>query len=78
MALTDEQFGEMRTDIKWIRERLQKGDDTLLEHNSRINELEKKQATISTKIGAFIIAGTFMCTLVGHAMLWVFQQVMKR
>lgn len=78
MALTDEQLGKMLTDIEWIREDLQKGRDTFSDHNERIAELEKNQAVITTKLGAFVITGLFICTIVGNAVIHLFQKVIAK
>ena len=78
MPLTDEQLGKMLTDIEWIREDLQKGRDTFSGHNERIIELEKNQAVITTKLGAFVITGLLICTMVGNAVIQLFQKVIAK
>jgi len=81
MPLTDNQQTEMyksvletRNNLKWIREEQENQDKAIKEHEEKITELEKKQAVISTKLGAFLLACVMVCTAVGNATLYLFQR----
>lgn len=81
MSLTDEQQSEMyknvletRNNLGWVREQQEEHNTSIKEHEGRLSKLEKKQAVITTKLGAFVLAGILICTAVGNATIFLFQR----
>lgn len=79
MTLTKQQEEELFANtivaceaISWIRERLQKGDETLEEHSVRLRVLEGENAILKGKLGAFVLGLTFFVTFVVNSILWMF------
>lgn len=70
MALSEEQLEELykttlenRTDIGWIRERLENGSDEMVRISRRQNGIEKENALLKGKLGAFVIVLSLSATI---------------
>jgi len=81
MSLTDDQQLEMyksileiRKDMEYTRKQQEEHYATTKKHEERICKIEKKQAVITTKLGAFILAGILICTAIGNATIYLFQR----
>jgi hypothetical protein len=79
MALTDEdcvefhaQLSETRMDVKWIKERLEKGDIAIIKIEAKQVEMEKEQSFLKGKLTIMILVFTFFLSLVVNAILWLF------
>lgn len=78
MPLSDKQLEELhedtiinRRDIKWMRERLEKGSDTMTGICAKLSILEKEQALLKGKIGAFILFLTLCATMAIQGIGWL-------
>jgi hypothetical protein len=79
MALTDEdctefhaQLSETRMDVKWIKERLEKGDIAIIKIEAKQVEMEKEQSFLKGKLTIIILVFTFFLSLVVNAIIWLF------
>ena len=70
MALSEQQLEELykttlenRTDIGWIRERLESGSDEMFLISRRQNGIERENALLKGKLGAFVIVLSLFATL---------------
>jgi hypothetical protein len=78
MSLTEEEERKMYDDVlksAWtldqVKERLEKGDDTLDDHAKRLSTLEGDQKLLRGKLG-FIVLGMSVCfTATLHAIGWI-------
>jgi hypothetical protein len=60
------------TNMAWIKERLEKGDNIFEKYESRLRDLETEHSLLKSKLGAFVLGLTFFITLVLNSILWLF------
>lgn len=70
MGLSEQQLEELykttlenRTDIGWIRERLENSGDEIVRISRRQNGIEKENAILKGKLGAFVIVLSLSATI---------------
>lgn len=70
MGLSEQQLEELykttlenRTDIGWIRERLENSGDEIVRISGRQNGIEKENAILKGKLGAFVIVLSLSATI---------------
>lgn len=78
MPLSDEQLAEMHekviqdnTNIKWIRDDLEKGSKKFIELSERIAIVEGEQSLIKGKLGAFVLFLTLCGTIMVQGISWI-------
>lgn len=84
MSLTEEEERKMYDDVlksAWtldqVKERLEKGDDTLDDHAKRLSSLEGDQKLLRGKLG-FIVLGMSVCfTAALHTVGWIVSHFWK-
>jgi hypothetical protein len=79
MVVTDEECQQLSklvatctTNMAWIKERLEKGDNIFEKYESRLRDLETEHSLLKSKLGAFVLGLTFFITLVLNSILWLF------
>ena len=84
MSLSDKQLEELhkdtitnRRDIKWIRERLEAGGDTMDDLYGKINRIEREQLLLKGKIGAFVLFLTLCATMAIQGIGWLLSYLFK-
>ena len=63
---------ETKVIVSQIRERLEKGDETLNSHSKRLRQLESDHSLLKGKLGAFVLGLTFIVSLLANGILWIF------
>ena len=84
MPLTEEEERKMYDDVlktSWtldqVKERLEKGDETLDDHAERLRTLESNQKLLNGKLG-WIVLGMSVCfTAALHAIGWIVSHFWK-
>ena len=78
MPLSDEQLEEMlekviqdNTNIKWIRDDLEKGSKKFIELRERIVTVEGEQSLLKGRIGAFVLFLTLCGTILVQGIGWI-------
>ena len=78
MPLSETQLEEMyaaslkcSTSLSHICKQLDKGDKTFGKHEERITQIEKDQALLKGKLGAFVLFLTLCGTIMLHGVGWV-------
>jgi len=79
MSLTDKEYAELSkaivkcsTNMSWIKDRLEKGDVSFTEFNTRLSKIEAEHSLMKGKLGAFIAGLTFIATLIVNGFIWIF------
>ena len=66
---------ETKVIVSQIRERLEKGDETLNSHSKRLRQLESDHSLLKGKLGAFILGLTFITSLLVNGVLWAYSHL---
>ena len=84
MPLTEEEERQMYNDTlkcAWtmtqVKERLEKGDEALDDHEGRLVSLEVDQKLLSGKLGIIILGMSICFTAALHAIGWIVSHVWK-
>lgn len=84
MPLTEEEQRRMYNDTlkcAWtmtqVKERLEKGDETLDDHSERIRSLEGDQKLLSGKLGIIVLGMSICFTAALHAIGWIISHFWK-
>ena len=63
--------------ISWIKERLEKGDETLGDHAKRLRSLESNQKLLNGKLGWIVLGMSICFTAALHAVGWIVSHIWK-
>ena len=84
MPLTEEEERKMYDDVlktSWtldiVKERLEKGDETLDDHTERLRTLEGDQKLLNGKLGIIVLLASICFTAVLHVVGWLVSHFWK-
>ena len=70
-----EDVREVKTDIKYIKEKLENGEITFSNHEKRLKKVEEGQASLTGKFAMIIVGIGAFITFLFNSILWVIDKI---